>query len=89
MERRSINHTPVKSGAWNKAIEKLASAKEYSKRKPSETSGKSAPVHREYSVCDLQSTRWRRAFVFRASRARRTICERSAHRLAGSIDRPQ
>ena len=31
MERRSVNHTPIKSGAWNKAIEKLASAKEYSK----------------------------------------------------------
>jgi len=31
MERRSVYHTPVKSGAWNKAIEKLTSAKEYSK----------------------------------------------------------
>jgi 4Fe-4S ferredoxin len=31
MERRSVRHTPIKSGAWNKAIEKLASAKEYSK----------------------------------------------------------
>ncbi len=31
MERRSVNHTPIKSGAWNKAIEKLTSAKEYSK----------------------------------------------------------
>jgi len=31
MERRSVHHTPVKSGAWNKAIEKLTSAKEYSK----------------------------------------------------------
>jgi len=31
MERRSVHHTPVKSGAWNKAIEKLTSTKEYSK----------------------------------------------------------
>jgi len=31
MERRSVYHTPVKSGAWNKAIEKLTSMKEYSK----------------------------------------------------------
>ena len=31
MERRSVHHAPVKSGAWNKAIEKLTSAKEYSK----------------------------------------------------------
>ena len=31
MERRSVHHTPIKSGAWNKAIEKLASTKEYSK----------------------------------------------------------
>jgi len=31
MERRSVYHTPIKSGAWNKAIEKLTSAKEYSK----------------------------------------------------------
>jgi len=31
MERRSIHHTPIKSGAWNKAIEKLTSTKEYSK----------------------------------------------------------
>lgn len=31
MERRSIHHTPVKSGAWNKAIEKLTSTHEYSK----------------------------------------------------------
>jgi 4Fe-4S ferredoxin len=31
MERRSVNHTPIKSGAWNKAIEKLTSAREYSK----------------------------------------------------------
>lgn len=31
MERRSVHHTPIKSGAWNKAIEKLTSAKEYSK----------------------------------------------------------
>jgi 4Fe-4S ferredoxin len=31
MERRSVNHTPIKSGAWNKAIEKLTSTKEYSK----------------------------------------------------------
>ena len=31
MERRSVYHTPVKSGAWNKAIEKLTSTKEYSK----------------------------------------------------------
>ncbi len=27
----SVHHAPVKSGAWNKAIEKLTSAKEYSK----------------------------------------------------------
>lgn len=31
MERHSVHHTPVKSGAWNKAIEKLTSTKEYSK----------------------------------------------------------
>lgn len=31
MERRSVNHTPIKSGAWNKAIEKLTSTREYSK----------------------------------------------------------
>jgi len=31
IERRSVYHTPVKSGAWNKAIEKLTSTKEYSK----------------------------------------------------------
>jgi 4Fe-4S ferredoxin len=31
MERRSVYHTPIKSGAWNKAIEKLTSTKEYSK----------------------------------------------------------
>jgi len=31
MERRSVNHTPIKSGAWNKAMEKLTSTKEYSK----------------------------------------------------------
>ncbi len=31
MERRSVHHTPIKSGAWNKAIEKLTSAREYSK----------------------------------------------------------
>jgi len=31
MERRSVHHTPVKSGAWNKAIEKLTSTHEYSK----------------------------------------------------------
>ncbi|MGD8506917.1 MAG: 4Fe-4S dicluster domain-containing protein [Candidatus Bathyarchaeota archaeon] len=31
LERRSIRHTPVSSGAWNTALEKLTSAKEYSK----------------------------------------------------------
>jgi len=31
LERKMINHTPVKSGAWNKALEKLASTKDYSK----------------------------------------------------------
>jgi hypothetical protein len=31
MERKSINHTPVSSGAWNKALEKLTSTIEYSK----------------------------------------------------------
>jgi 4Fe-4S ferredoxin len=31
MERRSIYHTPIKSGAWSKAMEKLTSIKEYSK----------------------------------------------------------
>jgi len=31
MERRSVHHTPIKSGAWNKAIEKLTSTKEYAK----------------------------------------------------------
>lgn len=31
LERRSVHHTPVSSGAWNKAIEKLTSTKVYSK----------------------------------------------------------
>jgi len=31
LERRSVHHTPISSGAWNKAIEKLTSVKEYSK----------------------------------------------------------
>jgi 4Fe-4S ferredoxin len=31
LERRSIHHTSVSSGAWNKALEKLTSTKEYSK----------------------------------------------------------
>jgi 4Fe-4S ferredoxin len=31
LQRVSIRHTPVKSGAWNKALEKLASTKEMSK----------------------------------------------------------
>ena len=31
LQRMSIRHTPVKSGAWNKALEKLASTKETSK----------------------------------------------------------
>jgi 4Fe-4S ferredoxin len=31
LERRMIHHTPVSSGAWNKALEKLTSTKEYSK----------------------------------------------------------
>jgi len=31
LERRSIRHTPVSSGAWNKALEKLTSTREYSK----------------------------------------------------------
>ena len=31
MERRSVHHASIKSGAWNKAVEKLTSAKEYSK----------------------------------------------------------
>jgi len=31
MNRKSINHTPVSSGAWNKALEKLTSTNEYSK----------------------------------------------------------
>ena len=31
MERKSIHHTPVSSGAWNKALEKLTSTTEYSK----------------------------------------------------------
>ncbi len=31
LERRFVHHTPVKSGAWNKAMEKLTSTKEYSK----------------------------------------------------------
>ncbi len=31
LDRRTIHHTPVSSGAWNKALEKLTSAKEYSK----------------------------------------------------------
>jgi len=31
MDRKSIHHTPVSSGAWNKALEKLTSTNEYSK----------------------------------------------------------
>jgi len=31
MDRKSIHHEPVSSGAWNKALEKLTSANEYSK----------------------------------------------------------
>jgi len=31
MERHSVHHTPIKSGAWSKAMEKLTSVKEYSK----------------------------------------------------------
>jgi len=31
LERRSIHHTPIKSGAWNKTLEKLTSVREYSK----------------------------------------------------------
>jgi len=31
LQRTSIKHTPVKSGAWNKALEKLASTKELTK----------------------------------------------------------
>lgn len=31
LQRTSIRHTPIKSGAWNKALEKLASTKEISK----------------------------------------------------------
>jgi 4Fe-4S ferredoxin len=31
LERKMIHHTPVSSGAWNKALEKLTSTKEYSK----------------------------------------------------------
>jgi len=31
MDRRSIHHTAISSGAWNKALEKLTSVKEYSK----------------------------------------------------------
>ncbi len=31
LERKMIRHTPVSSGAWNKALEKLTSLKEYSK----------------------------------------------------------
>jgi len=31
MDRKSIHHTPVSSGAWNKALEKLTSTIEYSK----------------------------------------------------------
>jgi len=40
MERRSVFHTPVKSGAWNKAIEKLTSAKEYSKESQTKRAAK-------------------------------------------------
>ncbi len=40
MERRSVHHTPVKSGAWNKAIEKLTSAKEYSKESQTKRAAK-------------------------------------------------
>jgi len=31
LQRTSVRHTPVKSGAWNKALEKLASTKEVAK----------------------------------------------------------
>jgi len=40
MERRSVYHTPIKSGAWNKTIEKLTSAKEYSKESQTKRAAK-------------------------------------------------
>lgn len=40
LERRSVYHTPVKSGAWNKAIEKLTSTKEYAKESQTKRAAK-------------------------------------------------
>jgi 4Fe-4S ferredoxin len=40
MERRSVYHTPVKSGAWNKALEKLTSTKEYAKESQTKRAAK-------------------------------------------------
>ncbi|HKZ94694.1 MAG TPA: 4Fe-4S dicluster domain-containing protein [Candidatus Bathyarchaeia archaeon] len=40
MERRSVYHTPIKSGAWNKAIEKLTSTREYSKESQTKRAAK-------------------------------------------------
>jgi len=31
LQRTSIRHTPIRSGAWNKALEKLTSTKEMTK----------------------------------------------------------
>jgi len=40
MERRSVYHTQVKSGAWNKALEKLTSTKEYAKESQTKRAAK-------------------------------------------------
>jgi 4Fe-4S ferredoxin len=40
LERTSVNHTPVRSGAWNKALEKLASAQGVAKELRSRSSVK-------------------------------------------------
>jgi 4Fe-4S ferredoxin len=44
MDRKSIYHTPVSSGAWNVALEKLTSTKEYSKEAKSKSSMKALKV---------------------------------------------
>lgn len=40
LDRRMVRHTPVSSGAWNKALEKLTSTKEYSKEAKTKSSTK-------------------------------------------------
>lgn len=51
LERKMIRHTPVSSGAWNKALEKLTSVKEYSKEAKTKSLAKAKQmVERRLSV---------------------------------------